>query len=70
MCAQLLSRVSDSLRPPGLAHQASLPMRFPRQEYWNGLPLPSLGYLPNPGIGLVDPALAGGLFTTELPRKL
>ena len=30
--------------------QALLPMEFSRQEYWNGLPLPSPGDLPNPGI--------------------
>ena len=30
--------------------QAPLPMGFHRQEYWNGLPFPSPGHLPNPGI--------------------
>ena len=30
--------------------QAPLPMRFHRQEYWSGLPFPSPGHLPNPGI--------------------
>ena len=46
-------------------HQASLPVEFPKQEYWNVLPLPTPGDLPNPGIkptSLVSPALAGGLF--------
>jgi len=33
-----------------VAHQAPLPMVFSRQEYWNGLPWPSLEDLPNPGI--------------------
>ena len=33
-----------------LPHQAPLSMGFPRQEYWSGLPFPSLGKLPNPGI--------------------
>ena len=32
------------------AHQSSLSMEFSRQEYWSGLPFPSLGDLPNPGI--------------------
>ena len=32
------------------AHQASLSMGFPRQEYWNGLPFPIPGDLPHPGI--------------------
>ena len=49
-------------------HQAPLSMRFPRQEYWSGLPCPPLGDLPNPGIepmSLMSPALAGGFFTTS-----
>ena len=36
--------------PWTLAHQASLSMGFPRQEYWNGLPFPPPGDLPNPEI--------------------
>ena len=32
-----------------------LPMGFPRQECWSGLPFPSLGDLPNPGIELMSP---------------
>ena len=36
-----------------------------RQEYWSGLPFPSLGDLANPGIEPLSPALAGGFFTTE-----
>ena len=42
---------------------------FSRQEYWNGLPFPSQGDLPDPGMeptSLVSPALAGGFFTTGL----
>ena len=35
------SVVSDSVTPQTLAHQASLSMGFPRQEYWSGLPFPS-----------------------------
>ena len=50
-----------------VAHQAPLSMGFLRQEYWSGLPFPSPGYLPNPGIEPVSPALAGRFFTTE-PR--
>ena len=40
-----------------VAHQALLSMEFPRQEYWSGLPVPSLGNLPNPGIKPTSPAL-------------
>ena len=35
-------------------------MGFPRQEYWNGLPFPSAGDLPDPGIKPMSLALAGG----------
>ena len=42
-----------------VAHQAPLSMGFPKQEYWSGLPIPSSEDLPNPGIKLVSPALAG-----------
>ena len=43
-------------------------MGLSRQEYWSGLPSPSPGDLPNPGIqpaSLKSPALAGGFFTTN-----
>ena len=33
-----------------VAWQAPLSMRFPRQDYWNGLPFPPTGDPPNPGI--------------------
>ena len=55
--------------PWTVAHQAPLFMGFSRQEYWNGLPFPSPGDLPDPGIEFESPALAGGFFTTELPAK-
>ena len=44
--------MSDSLQPHGLyvARQAPLSMGFSRQEYWRGLPFPSPGDLPDPGI--------------------
>ena len=51
------------------AHQATLSMVFYRQEYCNGLPCPSPGDLPDLGIEFMSPALAGGFFTTEPPRK-
>ena len=50
------------------AHQTSLSMDFSRQEYWSGLPRPSPGDLPDPGIkpsSLMSPALAGRCFTTS-----
>ena len=51
------------------AYQAPLSMGFPRQEYWSGLPFPSPGDLPDPGIesmSLMSPALVGGFFTTSM----
>ena len=44
-------------------------MEFSRHEYWSGLPFPSPGDLPDPGIEPASPALAGGFFTTEPPGK-
>ena len=35
--------------PWTVAHEATLSMAFPRQEYWSGLPLPTSGVLPDPG---------------------
>jgi len=51
------------------AHQAPLPLGFPRQESWSGLPFPSPGDLPNQGIESTSPALAGRFFTAETPGK-
>ena len=46
--------------------QASLCMGFSRQEYWSGLPFPSPGDLPNPGIEPGSPALQADSLPTEL----
>ena len=51
-----------------VAHQAPLSIGFSRQEYWSGLPCPSPGNLPDPGIEpvfLMSLALASGFFTTS-----
>ena len=74
MCvfAQSLNCVQLSETTWAVTHQAPLSMRFPRSEYWSGLPFPSPGDLPNPGIKTTSPAspaLAGGFFTTEPPEK-
>ena len=53
--------------PWTVAHQAPLSMGFSRHAYWNGLPFPSPGDLPDPGIKPVSrasPALASGFSTT------
>ena len=56
--------------PWTVARQASLSMGFSRQEYWSGLPFPSLGDLPNPGIEPESPALQADFLPTGLPRNL
>ena len=50
-----------------VAFQASLFMRFPKQEYWSGLLVLSLGDLSDLEIEPMSPALAGGFFTAEPP---
>ena len=70
--AQSFSQVQFFGTPWTVAHQDSLCMGFPRQEYWSGLPFPTPGDLPDPGIKLTSPAapaLAGRVFTAELPVK-
>ena len=60
------SRVQLFVTPWTVAHQAPLSMRLSRQESWSGLPFPSLGDLPDPGIecmSLASPALAVRFFT-------
>ena len=52
-----------------VAHQASLFMEYPRQEYWSGLTFRSPGDLPDPGTKPMSPSLAGGFFTSEPPGK-
>ena len=49
------------MNPCPVAHQVPLSMEFPKQEYWSGLPFPSPGDLPDPGIGPTS-ALAGILY--------
>ena len=44
-------------------------MRFPRREYWSGLPCSTAGDLPDPGIDRVSPALADRFFSSEPPGK-
>jgi len=58
--------------PQTVAHQASLAIGFPRQEYQSRLPIPVPGDLLNSWIkpeSLASPALAGRFFTTAPPGK-
>ena len=70
-CCCLVTKLSLTLlQPHGLQPtRPFLSMGFPRQEYWSGLPFPSPGNLPHPGIEPVSPALTGRLITTDPPGK-
>ena len=62
------SVMSDPATPWTIAYQAPLSTGFSSQEYRNGLPFPTSGDLPDPGIkpaSLLSSALAGGFFTTS-----
>ena len=58
--------MSDSLQLH-VAHQAPLSMEFSRQEYWSGLPFPTPGDLPDPGIQPGSPALQADSLLSEPP---
>ena len=62
-----LSCVRLFATPWTVAHRASLSMGFSRQEYWSGLPFPSPGDLPNPGIEPRSPTLEADALTSESP---
>ena len=61
---KLLSRVRLSVTLWTVAHQAPPSMGLSRQEYWSGLPFPSPGDLPNPGIKPRSPALQADALTS------
>ena len=52
MCVLVLSRVWHFATSGTVDYQAPLTMEFSSQEYWNGLPFPTRGDLPDPGIKL------------------
>ena len=52
-----------------VACQAPLSMEFSRKEHWSGLPFPSLGNLPIPGIDPASPALQADSLTVVPPGK-
>ena len=67
--AESLSHGQFSMTPRGVPCQASPSMGFSRQEYWSGLPFPSPGGLPNPGIKPRSPALQADSLPSEPPGK-
>ena len=63
-CPTLCDPMDSSL------HQAPPSMGFSRQEYWSGLPFPSPGNLPDPGIKHRSPAWQADSLLSELSGKL
>ena len=66
---KLLSRVRLFMTRWTVAYQASEFMGFFRQEYWSGMPFPSPGDLPDPGIKPPSPALQADALPSEPPGK-
>ena len=64
-----VSRVWLFATPWGVAYLAPLSMGFSRQECWSGLPFPSPGDLPDPGIKPRSPALQADALQSEPPGK-
>ena len=64
-----LSRVRVFATLWTVAYQAHPSMGFSRQEYWSGVPLPSPGDLPDPGIEPGSPTLQADTLPSEPPGK-
>ena len=65
----LLNHVWLFMTPWTIAHHAPLSMGFSRQEYWSGLPVPSPGDLPGPGIEPRSSTLQADSLPSESPGK-
>ena len=64
--SEICSVLSDSLRP----HRLYSPgLKFSRPEYWSGLPFPSPGDLPDPGVEPGSPALQEDALPSEPAGK-
>ena len=64
-----VSRIQLFATPRTVARQAPLSMGFSREEYWSGLPFPSPGDLPDPGIKPRSPVLQADSLPSESPGK-
>ena len=64
LCAHLLNHVQLFAAPQTVTSQTLLRMEFSRQEYWSGVPFPTPGNLPDPGIEPASLALVGRFFTS------
>ena len=68
-CCLVVKSCLTLLWPYGLSPPGSSVYGFPREDYWNGMPFPSPGDLPDSGIEPKSPALAGGFFTIWATRE-
>ena len=64
-----VSQLCPTQIPWAVTHQAPLSMGFSRKEYWSGLPFPSSGNLPDPGIQRGSPVLQADSLLSEPPGK-
>ena len=71
MCLNEVAQSCPTLcNPWTIAYQAPPSLGFSRQKYWRGLPFPSPGDLPNPGIEPWSPILQADALPSEPPGKL
>ena len=70
LCVKSLSRIRLFATPWTVAYQAPPSMGSSRPEYWSGLPFPSPGDLPDPGIEPGSPAFQADAVTSGPPGKL
>ena len=68
VCVLVAQPCPSFVAPWTVARQAPLSMEFSRQKYWNGLPCPSPGDLPDPGIKPRFPALQADSLPSEPPH--
>ena len=69
-CESEVAQSCPTLCDPTLAYQAPPSLGFSRQECWSGLPFPSPGDLPDPGIEPTSPALQADALQFEPPGKV
>ena len=69
MKVKSLSHVRLFETPWTVAYQSPQSMEFSRQEYWSGLPFPSPGDLPDPGLKPESPTLQADALPSEPPEK-
>ena len=68
-CCSIAKSCLTLATPWTVARQAPPSMAFPRQEYWSGLPFPSPGDLPHPGIEHASPAWQADSLPSEPTGK-